>query len=124
MIDPQVQDIMQIYIRKQRGQPNRPVAFPSPLSDQLPVFQHSRVQPLGDQPQDPLVRDPVPEETHRPSRSRWSKKPRMSASSTQFTFVPDPADRASSASCWDPSRPEPVGEALEVRLVNRVQHLR
>jgi len=38
-----------------------------PAVGQLPVFEHPRVQPLRDQPQDPLVRDPVPEELRQPS---------------------------------------------------------
>src|SRR4029077_7630389 len=38
-----------------------------PAIGQLPVLQDSRVQPFHDQPQDPLVRDPVPEEPFQPS---------------------------------------------------------
>jgi hypothetical protein len=63
---PQVQDIMQIHIRQQRGQ-RTPLGGSLPAIGPLPVFEHSRVQPLRDQPQDPLIRDPVPEELRQPS---------------------------------------------------------
>ena len=49
---------------------------------------------------------------------------KLSASSTQFTRLRvSPAVQGVQRIMLGPPRPEPVGEALEVRLVDRVQHL-
>ena len=56
---------------------------------QLPVFDDPCGHPLADQPQDPFIRDPVPEKLLKPASVKPDpKKSRISASSTQFTFVP------------------------------------
>ena len=75
---------------------------------------------LSDQPQDPLVRDPVLEKPSQPAVIKLAKKSRMSASSTQFTFFRVDPDRERIQRIMRAApRPEPVGEAEEVHLVDR-----
>ena len=90
---------MQVHVRQQRR--NRcPLRRTLRRLRPCPVLDDSRGQPLIDQPQDPLVRDPVLEELPQPVPIKLAKKSRMSASSTQFTFFRQiPTDSASSASC-------------------------
>ena len=67
----------------------------------FPILQHAGVQPFLDEPHDAPVRYPVLDELHQPFVGKPSKKPRMSRSSTQFTFlVSSPVYSASSALCW------------------------
>ena len=83
------------------GRDEPPCGVPSPLSDSFPssstpAFSHfvtsRRILSSAIRCRRNFTSHP---------RSRWSKKPRISASSTQFTCFPSPTDRASSASCWD-----------------------
>ena len=94
-----------------------------PAIGQLPVLQDSRVQPFHDQPQDPLVRDPVPEEPFQPSPVEMVEKAADIRVQHPVHPLPEPDRQGVQRIMLAPSRPEPVGEALEVRLVNRVQHL-
>ena len=94
-----------------------------PAIGQLPVLQDSRVQPFHDQPQDPLVRDPVPEEPFQPSPVEMVEKAADIRVQHPVHPLPEPGRQGVQRIMLAPSRTEPVGEALEVRLVNRVQHL-
>ena len=94
-----------------------------PAIGQLPVLQDSRVQPFHDQPQDPLVRDPVPEEPFQPSPVEMVEKAADIRVQHPVHPLPEPDRQGVQRIMLAPSRTEPVGEALEVRLVNRVQHL-
>ena len=87
-----------------------------------PVLDDPRGQPLINQPQDPLVRDPVPEELPSQSRSSWRRSrgcPRRAPSSPSSCRSRPSARPAPDAGC---ARPEPVGEAQEVRLPDGVEH--
>ena len=94
-----------------------------PAIGQLPVLQDSRVQPFHDQPQDPLVRDPVPEEPFQPSPVEMVEKAADIRVQHPVHPLPEPDRQGVQRIMLAPSRTEPVGEALEVRLVDRVQHL-
>ena len=74
------------YTFASSGDTDAPCGEPCSLSVQLPIFDDPRGQPLTDQPQDPFIRDPVPEEPHQPVPIKLPKKSRISASSTQLTF--------------------------------------
>ena len=95
-----------------------------PAIGQLPVFEHARVQPLDDQPQDPLVRDPVPEELHQPSPVKMVEKAADIRVQHPVHLLREPDRQRVQRIMLGTPRPEPVGEAPEVRLVDRVQHLR
>ena len=96
---------------------NAPCGVPSPLSDQRPVLDDSRGQPLADQPQDPLVRDPVPEELLQPALIKLVEEVAdVRVEHPVHLLLVDPGrqrvQRIMRAAPW----PEPVGEAQEVRL--------
>ena len=69
------------------GEALPPCGVPSSTRMSLPILQHAGVQPFLDEPHDAPVRDPVLDELHQPRGRMASKNPRMSASSTQFTFL-------------------------------------
>jgi site-specific DNA recombinase len=100
-----------------------PCGDPSSLSDHAPVLDHSCVQPFADQPQDPLVRDPVLEELQPASVVELVKSrgcPRRAPSSPSSV---DPDRQRIQRIMRAAPRPEPVGEAEEVLLVDGVEHL-
>ena len=75
-----------------------PCTVPTSLTCPLSLLQHAGAQPFLDEPHDAPVRDPVLEKPHQPSVVEGIEEPRMSASSTQFTFfVVMPTASASSA---------------------------
>ena len=69
------------------------------------------------------VRDAVLDECTSHPWSMASKNPRMSMSSTQFTFFVSSRRRGIQRVMLAAPRPKPVREAEEVRLVDGVQHL-
>ena len=85
-LDPQVEHVVEVDVRQQRrgtAALRRPFLHPHAF----PILQHAGVQPFLDEPHDAPVRDPVLDELDQPFVAKASKKPRMSASSTQFTFL-------------------------------------
>ena len=90
----------------------------------FPVLDDSRGQPLGDQPQDPLVRDPVPEKPLQPAMIQAGEEVAdVRVEHPVHLLLLDPGreriQRMMRAAPW----PEPVREAPEVRLIHGVQHL-
>src|SRR5262249_42944653 len=97
-LDPKIQNVVQVHVGEQR-RCRCPLWRPGALAPD-PLFHDPRGQPLTNQPQDPLIRDPVPEEPRQPAAINAGEKSRISASSTQFTFFRSiPTVSASSASC-------------------------
>jgi hypothetical protein len=83
------------------------------------VIKHARFQPLLDEPYNALIANPVLDELHRPFVRVASTNPRMSASSTWFTFlVTMTVSKAASAVCW----PKAIRDSNEFRLTHLVQH--
>jgi site-specific DNA recombinase len=89
-----------------------------------PVLDDSRGQPLIDQPQNPFVRDPVPEELPQPDPIKLAEKVAdVRVEHPVHLLPPDPDRQRVQRVMRASARPEPVGEAQEVRLVNSVQYL-
>jgi hypothetical protein len=89
-----------------------------------PVLDDPRAQPLADEAQDPLVRDPVLKEPPQPAMIKAGEVVADVRVEHPVHLPPqDPGgeriQRVMRAAPW----PEPVGEAQEVRLVNGAQHL-
>jgi hypothetical protein len=84
-LSPQIERVMKVDIRQQR---RCTAALGSPFlhAYSFPILQHARVQPFLDEPHDAPVRDAMFDELYKPFVRIASKKPRMSRSSTQFTF--------------------------------------
>jgi len=100
LLDPEVEDLVQVQVREQR-RCRRSLRRSFPALHPSTFFHHPCAQPLLDESQHPW--SPIRCSTNRTNHS-WemaSKNPRMSASSTQFTFLRRiAAASASSASCW------------------------
>ena len=124
LLDPQVEDVVQVDVGEQRR--NRRSLRCSLLARRpLPVLDAPLRSAISGSAAGPACPLSGARGTSSASRDRgWSKKSRMSASSTQFTFFRSiPTASASSASMRAAPRPEPVGEAEKVLLVDGVQHL-
>ena len=84
--DTEIEHVVKIDIRQQRrGTAALRRSFFDSYS--FPILQHARVQPFLDEPHDAPICDPMLDELHQPLVRDASKKPRMSTSSTQFTFL-------------------------------------
>ena len=95
---PEVQNVMQVHVREQRRR-RRSLRCPGAFAPGL--FLHdSRGQPLADQPQDPFVRDPVPEKLLQPAPIKLTEKPGISAAGTQFTFFRSIPTASASSASW------------------------
>ena len=96
-IGPLVEYIVQVHVRQQRRRRSALGCTFHALRP-FPVLDDSRVQPLSDETQDPLIRDPVLEKPLQPTVIKPIEKSRTSASSTQFTLLRSiPTASASSA---------------------------
>ena len=105
------------------GDTDAPCGEPCGVSDHRPVLDDSRGQPLIHQPQDPLVRDPVPEELPQPVPIKLAEKVADIRVEHPVHLLPaDPHRQRIQRVVRASARPEPVGEAQEVRLVDGVQH--
>ena len=90
----------------------------------MPVLDDSCGQPLADQPQDPLIRDPVPEELLQPAPVELPEEVADIRVQNPVHLLPvDPGHQGIQRLVGPAARPEPVGEPQEVRLVDSVQHL-
>ena len=79
---------------------------------------------FSDQPQHPLVRDPVPEELPQPVLIKLVEKVADIRVEHPVHLLPlDPHRQRIQRVMRASPRPEPVGEAQEVRLVDGVEHL-
>ena len=91
---------------------------------QLPVFDDPSGHPLSDQPQDPFIRDPVPEKLLKPASV---KRPEEVADiRVQHPAHPrslNPGRQRVQRTMRAAARPEPVGEPQEIRLEHGIEHL-
>ena len=65
LVDPQVEDVMQVHVRKQRRD-RRPLRRSLQRLRPFPILDDPRAEPFLDQAQDPLVRDPMLDELQKP----------------------------------------------------------
>jgi hypothetical protein len=114
---------LQIQVSQQRG--NRcPLRTAFLTGRPLFVLDDSRSQPLVDQPQDPLVRDPVLEKPSKPG----SIKPGEEVADVRVqhpvhALTLDPDRQRVQRIMRRPPRPETVRETPEIHLVHGVKHL-
>src|SRR5208283_4039609 len=118
-----VEDIVQVNVRQQRG--NRcPLRRTLRSLRPCPVLDDSRGQPFIDQPQHSLVRYPVPEELPQPVPIKLAEEVAdIRVEHPVHLLPPDPHRQRIQRVVRASARPEPVGEAQEVRLVDGVEYL-
>jgi hypothetical protein len=101
-----------------------PPAANLPHSASTAVLDNPHGQPLVDQPQDPLVRDPVPQKLPKPGVIKLAEEVADVRVQHPVHLLAREADRQRVQRVVRLApRPEPVGEAPEVHLVDSVQHL-
>ena len=84
---------------------------------QLPVFDDPCGHPLADQPQDPFIRDPVPEKLLKPaSVKRPEEVADIRVQHPAHLRSLNPGRQRVQRTMRAAARPEPVGEAQEIRL--------
>src|ERR1035437_1869386 len=80
--------------------------------------------PLADQPQDPFIRDPVPEKLLRPaSVKRPGEVADIRVQHPAHLRSLNPGRQRVQRTMRAAARPEPVGEAREIRLEHGIEHL-
>jgi site-specific DNA recombinase len=88
------------------------------------VLDDSRGQPLADQPQDPLVRDPVPEEPPQPIVIKTGEEVAdVRVEHPVHPLLRNPDRQRVQRIVRAAPRSEPVGEAPEILLVDGIEHL-
>ena len=91
---------------------------------QLPVFDDPCGHPLADQPQDPFIRDPVPEKLLKPaSVKRPEEVADIRVQHPAHLRSLNPGRQRVQRTMRAAARPEPVGEAQEIRLEHGIEHL-
>ena len=85
LIGPQVKHVVQVEIGQQ-GRDAPALRRPFLAGPRIALFHHAGVQPFLDVTHDAIVRNPMLDELRQPFVVNVSKKPRMSASSSQLTF--------------------------------------
>ena len=92
---------------------------------QLPVFDDPCGQPLADQPQDPFIRDPVPEEPLKPASVKLPEEVAdIRVQHPAHLVLIDPGRQRVQRVMRLSARPEPVRDPPEIRLEYGVQHFR
>ena len=92
---------------------------------QLPVFDDPCGQPLADQPQDPFIRDPVPEEPLKPASVKLPEEVAdIRVQHPAHLVLVDPGRQRVQRVMRLSARPEPVRDPPEIRLEYGVQHFR
>ena len=92
---------------------------------QLPVFDDPCGHPLPDQPQDPFIRDTVPEKLLKPaSVKRPGEVADIRVQHPAHLRSLDPGRQRVQRTMRAAARPEPVGETREIRLEHGIEHLR
>src|SRR5438034_102757 len=123
LVGPQIDDVMEIDVREQRRD-RCPLRRPLPRLRPLPVLDHSRLQPLADQAQDALVRDPVLEEPQQPAVVDGVVEATDVRVEHPAHLPPqDPGRERIQRLMRAAPRPKPVTETEKVRLEDGVQYL-
>jgi hypothetical protein len=122
-LNPEIEDVMKVDIRQQRRcTATLRRAFLRERSHSL--FQHARVQPFLDEPQDAPVRYPVLEEPDQPLvRQPIEKAAHVQVQHPVHTSLVESTVQGVQRFVLAASWPEPVREAEEVGFVDGVEHL-
>src|SRR2546423_1926078 len=122
-LGPLVKGVMQGHIGEQRRY-RRSLRCPLVARRPGPVLDDSRVQPLLDEPQDPPIRYAVLEELHHPGLIKAGEEIADIRIEHPVHLLPqDPHRQRIQRIMRFASRPETVGEAEEVGLVDGVKYL-
>src|SRR6185312_2654165 len=90
----------------------------------VPVLDDACAQPFADEPQDPLVRDPVLQKLPQPSMIKAGEKVAdVRIEHPVHLLPPDPNRERIQRLMRVAPGPKTVGKAPEIRLVNGVEHL-
>jgi len=73
VLNPKIEGVVQVDIRQQRRN-HRPLRRSLHRGNPLPIFDHSRFEPFTDQANDPLIGNPVFEETEHPNMVDFVEK--------------------------------------------------
>ena len=113
---------MQVDVRQKRR--DHRALGRAPLDrQQTPLFEHARLQPLADQAQHAPVPDPVLQEPHQPGMAHAvEERPDVGIQDPVDLPPVDPDHERVQRMVLAAPRPEAIGEAEEVRLVDGVQH--
>src|SRR5665213_1244311 len=121
--DPSVEDVVEVDVGEE-GRCTRPLGRSLVARRPRPVLDHPCGQPLLDQPQDPFVRYPVLEKLFQPNVIELGEKVAdISVQHIVHLLLFDPDRQRIECVVGTTSRPEPIGVAEEVLLVDRIQHL-
>ena len=122
LVGPQVKDVVRVDVGEQRrSRSSLRNAFVERRP--RPFLDDPRGHPLLDQPQDPLIRDPVLQKPLQPLMVKAGEVvPKIQVEHPAHLPL-DPDRERVQRMMWATLRPEPVGKPEEVRLVNGVQHL-
>ena len=122
LVGPEVEDVVQVDVPEQRR--NR-----CPLRNALlerrprPILDDPRSQPFLDQPQDPLVRDPVLKEPLQPLMVKAGKVlTEIRVEHPIHALSLDPERERIQRMMRAATRPVPIRKTKKVRLVDAVQH--
>ena len=122
LVGPEVEDVVRINVGKERR--NR-CPLRNAFIERRPrsIFDHPRGHPLLDQPQDPLIRDPVLNKPLQPLMVKAGEVvPEIQVEHPAHLPLDTDRERVQRVMRAAPG-PEPVGEPEEVRLIYGVQHL-
>ena len=123
LLGPQVKDVVQVDIRKQRRN-RRPLRCPLLTGRPGPVLDHACPEPFLDQAQDPSVRYPVLEKPRQPRMIQAGEAVAdVRVEHPVHLPLQDPGRERIQRIVRAAPRTEPIGETEEVRLVDGVQHL-
>ena len=123
LVGPQVEDVVKVDVGEQRRD-RCPLDRSLRRLRPLPLFDDPGPEPLADQSQDSLVRDPVLEELLQPALVEPSEEVAdVSVEHPVHLLARDPDRERVQRIMRRAPRPEPVGETKEVALIDRVQHL-
>jgi site-specific DNA recombinase len=90
----------------------------------FPLLHDPGLQPFGQQPEDTAIADPMLQEPHHPGvADAVEERPDVGVQNPVHFPQIDPVGERVQRIVLGTPRPEPIGEAEEVRLVDGVQHL-
>ena len=122
-LDPEIEHVVQVHVGQEgrnAGPLGRALLTPCPL----PVLQHAGLEPFLDQSHDAPVRNPVLDELHQPPVVDGLEEPTdVGIEHPVHLLRQEPGVQRIQCVMRAAPRPESVGEAEKVSLVDRVQHL-
>src|SRR5262249_10142690 len=121
LVGPLIIDVMEVDVRQERAD-DRALWRSLPRLDQAPVFEHACCQPLGHQPDDSTVANPMLDEADQPIPADLVEKG-LNVAIEYPVDPPLPDSECQRIQCLMlvAPRPESVAEPKELRLIDRRQ---